>query len=200
MYNHPLFILFEGIDGSGKTTQAALLAEALNKRGSAVLLKEPTDAPSGRRIRELLKSENSPDADVLTAMFIQDRAFDVEHNIIPSLNSGRDVVLDRYFYSNAAYQAHDQYQIESILTANTSRGFPEPDIIFFIEIPPSAALERIGLRDSTQCFERSDELERINGNYKMLSDKFVSVDGTMSVEDVHRTVFEYVESFRKARS
>ncbi len=190
----PQFILFEGIDGSGKTTQAKILANKLNEYTPAIFIREPTDAQSGIRIRELIQSGNSPDAEYLTKLFIEDRAYDVSTNILPALKAGTSVVLDRYYYSNAAYQSNNDIEIAHILRENRSRNFPEPDIIFYIDISPEEALQRVGNRDSLQCFERREELERIRANYVKIAEKFIIIDGSRSIDAVHANIMDYLDT------
>lgn len=184
----PLFILFEGIDGSGKTTQAGLLADHLNKSHETVFLREPTTAPSGKKIRDLILSGNSPDPRELTKLFIEDRIHDVNQNILPALANGTNVVLDRYYYSNAAYQSYTDEEMNAILRENRAHGFPEPDIIFYISIDPQESLKRMTQRDTMQCFEHIEELKRISANYKKLSAGFTLIDGSKSVESVHQQI------------
>jgi dTMP kinase len=100
-----LFIVFEGIDGSGKSTQCDMLYEYIAGRGVNVKkLAEPTSGKWGTELRAMLKSSAPPPVETQIEMFIKDRIDDSEQNILPSLKSGATVVMDRYFYSNAAYQ------------------------------------------------------------------------------------------------
>lgn len=100
-----LLIAFEGIDGTGKTTQIELLAEILRQRGlSVVATREPTDGQYGRKIRELYKNRKSVTPEEELALFLDDRREHVAQVIAPALASGKVVLTDRYYYSTAAYQ------------------------------------------------------------------------------------------------
>lgn len=98
-------IAFEGIDGTGKSTQLKLLATFLRQRGQLVLeTKEPTDGPVGQQIRALFHNRKSLSLDEELELFIEDRRMHVLQHILPALEQGAFVLTDRYYYSTAAYQ------------------------------------------------------------------------------------------------
>lgn len=181
-----LFVLFEGIDGSGKSTASRAVEQALTEKGiPAELLFEPTAGETGKRIRTILKSENNPDKELLKELFITDRDFDVTHYIRPALFQQKTVLLDRYYYSNAAYQAESVEEAKAILQANRNRKFPEPDLIFYFEISPDEALRRISGRSETpqECFDKKETLEKIDTIYRsILPEKTVFIDAIDIVE------------------
>ena len=102
------FIVFEGIDGAGKTTQIKLLQKALGERGiECVTTAEPTDMPSGKKIREALSGRVKVTCAQMADMFASDRVIhnkDKEHGIDATLETGKTVISDRYYYSSLAYQ------------------------------------------------------------------------------------------------
>jgi dTMP kinase len=158
-----LFIVMEGLDGAGKTTQAHLLVERLKAdRHDAVYLKEPTTGQWGMKIRKIAEQGRdhvTPDEEL--EYFIKDREEDARLNIIPALNSGKTVVMDRYIYSNAAYQGALGFDPEMIFARNN--GFPKPDAVFFLEIPPDEGLKRVNTRGTAnEGFEKIDYLKRVN--------------------------------------
>ena len=133
------FLVFEGIDGAGKSTQIELLAQALRERGlDPVLSREPTDGPWGRRLRESATTGRMSAADEL-AHFIHDRTEHVKQLIEPSLAAGRWVILDRYYYSTIAYQGVRGLDPQGLLQ-QMERLFPKPDRVFLLDLDPAAGL------------------------------------------------------------
>jgi dTMP kinase len=172
------FAVIEGVDGSGKSTLWTRLGERLTgaqneawfheRFTGLALLREPTDLPPGRRIRERLAARAELPREEWLAMFLEDRAANVGERIQPALARGELVLQDRYYYSTAAYQG----DLESgpspveIVGANQARGFPAPDLLFFLDIEPEAAWERIASRGADrESFETLAQLTRIRKNY-----------------------------------
>ncbi len=190
------FIVFEGIDGSGKSTQCGLLCDYLMEEGVAVQkLFEPTDGVFGREIRKLLSQNTMPDKKHILNLFIKDRREDVTKNILPALERGETIVMDRYFYSNAAYQGERTgTTADEILAMNMNEGFPKPHRVYFIDVPVEIALKRITLRNPhnrRDIFEREDFLKKTRENFLAIADhSFMTIDGTKSEEEIHRLVLE----------
>jgi dTMP kinase len=180
-----LFIAFEGIDGSGKSTLCELVHGHYVSLGfSPVRLREPTEGQWGRRIRELLKGPAMPDVAVQLELFLNDREEDVRMNLAPALGQGKMVLMDRYYYSNAAYQGALGIPPESIIEQNRKRGFPEPDRVYLLDIAPEEALRRIRHRNGGgkggDAFERMYFLEKVREIYLSIADdKFRVMDGTL---------------------
>ena len=157
-----LFIVFEGVDGAGKTTQVRLLAERLQGAGyEVVCLKEPTEGPWGQKLRQLAQHgrQEIPPAMELE-WFLQDRREDVENNIQPALARGQIVVLDRYYFSTIAYQGALQLNPEEIRVRNEAFA-PPPDLVFLLHLPAAQGLQRVKQRGTLSHFERLDYLERV---------------------------------------
>ena len=177
------FIIIEGIDGCGKST----LIENLRKHFSdAVFLREPTNGQFGTIIRKKLSSDDILDADEMLELFLSDRAEDCEVNIFPALNSEKIVIMDRYYYSNAAYQGAMGLDCEAIIRNNIKRGFAVPDAVLYLDIAPEEALKRIRSRslDSEQ-YEKLSFLEKVDSIYKKIADdRFYFIDGSLSSEMV----------------
>jgi dTMP kinase len=163
-------IVFEGIDGSGKTSLSKLFIGRLQAAGAAAAwLREPTDSPLGRKIRRLAQEKEAISIQEELELFIADRRWDVETNIRPALRSGTNVVMDRYYYSNACYQGARGLDMEAILRANREFA-PEPDIVFIIDVDVDRALERIGRARTSvaRLFEKKDFLQKVRANYLAL--------------------------------
>jgi dTMP kinase len=188
----PCFIVFEGIDGSGKSTQAKLLTARLADLGVPVLLTaEPSDGPVGRVIKSL-RTRLEPEEEA--RLFTEDRRDHVERVILPALADGCTVICDRYVYSSVAYQGARGLDQEAILAAQRQFA-PQPDIIFLLEIPPEIALERIGSKrgGGFSAFEVLESLQAVDAVYRSISDPLIKpIDGTASQEIVHSTIMNSV--------
>jgi dTMP kinase len=157
-----LLIVFEGVDGAGKTTQVRLLDERLRRAGyEVVCLKEPTEGPWGQKLRQLAqhgREEVAPATEL--EWFLQDRREDVEHNIRPALARGQIVVLDRYYFSTMAYQGALHLDPEEIQACNEAFA-PPPDLLFLLHLPATQGWQRVQQRGTLSHFERLDYLERV---------------------------------------
>lgn len=201
-----LFCVFEGIDGSGKSTlqqQAGRICregeEGAQIRGrftEIALLCEPTGFPTGKEIRRLLKSDEGTSAAEWQRLFIADRAENVNRNILPLLERGVLILQDRYYFSTAAYQGGDPPRLApmAIMEENRLMGFPEPDLLFYLEIDPDLALSRIaGSRGEREVFERKETLQRIAANYEqILPSATIRLDATRSPEELVHMVLRTI--------
>ena len=137
-----IFLVIEGLDGSGKTTQAALLAEKFYKTYNVLLTAEPSRGKIGSFIREccLYEKERLPtEAEAL--LFAADRIEHMQTELKPALDEGRLVICDRYIYSSLAYQGSAGLSLDWIKTIN-ARAL-QPDICIFIDVPPEKVIERL---------------------------------------------------------
>lgn len=164
------FIVFEGIDGSGKTTQARMLAEHLRASGRrAVLTAEPTDLPSGVALRQALGGAVRKSECEMAALFVQDR---IAHNIHPSEGiqaltaAGIDVICDRYYYSTLAYQGHST-DYEWVKAMNLlCPEIKKPDLCIYVDLLPEQSLERIARgRDRTEIYENLATLTKVREQF-----------------------------------
>jgi len=207
--NLPLFIVFEGIDGSGKSTLIKALSKYYKSKGLPVIdIMEPTKGRYGKKIRELLTGLNSTNAQEQLDLFLLDRADDVKSNILPSLNKNMMLFLDRYYYSNAAYQGASGISPESILAENKNRGFPQPDRVYLIDIDPTIALHRIKKRNkiynnalnrdcikNEEIFEKECFLKKVREIYLSIADKqFIIIDGSRPIEAIIKIIKRDIEN------
>lgn len=187
-------VAVEGIDGAGKTTQCARLARALQERGWDVVgLREPTEGPYGRRIRELARSgrENVSVREEFE-LFLRDREENVRVNIRPALRRGAVVVLDRYYYSSIAYQGARGLDPDFIRRENEKIA-PLADLVILLTIPVEWIGRRIeGARNQARdLFEKEDYLRRVKDLFDQMQDpQIVRIDATAD-EDV---VFQGIQN------
>ncbi len=181
------FIVFEGIDGSGKSTQCSLLYNfILSQNIPARLLAEPTAGEYGKMIRKMLQGETAISVKEQIQLFMDDRQQDCELNINPCIEKGITIVMDRYFYSNAAYQGSQNFSPAEIIKKNINRGFPLPDRVYYIDIEPAEALKRIMTRNGTgktDLFEKKTFLDVVRDNFlSFIDERFFKIDGNLSPE------------------
>jgi dTMP kinase len=167
-------IAFEGIDGSGKTTQAALLSAFLINAGKVVITsKEPTDGRWGQLIRKSSTEERLPIGEEVEA-FIKDRKAHVEDLIKPNLKRGAFVLVDRYFLSTAAYQGARGLDPESLMRRNEEFA-PLPDLAVILEIDVETAVTRINKRGyGKNLFELSQNLRLVKTCFESLDRPYIS--------------------------
>jgi dTMP kinase len=163
-----LLIALEGIDGSGKSTQARLLAAALKRLGREVVLtREPSEGRAGRKLRRYLAGSSrhlSPAAEL--ALFVCDRREHVAAIIRPALKAGKTVITDRYYYSSAAYQGALGLDPEQILALNETFA-PRPHRVFILSLPVAVALRRLASQGggARQLSESPQYLPRVAAIY-----------------------------------
>lgn len=163
-----LLVAFEGIDGSGKTTSARLCVEALNHQGySAISLREPTDGPFGRQLRQIMTCPDQRNPQAEFELFLKDRQEDVTQNIQPALAGGQIVCIDRYYISSMAYQGALGISPELIQTEN-EKFAPPPDLILYFDVPMEVALRRIyeSRPDGANQFEKLENLKKVQSIFK----------------------------------
>jgi len=198
------YYAFEGIDGSGKTTQAKMLSEYFKEQGKKVLLtKEPTDGPTGELIRKVLNKEITLPSLSLQYLFCADRAVHLQETVIPALKNGDVVITDRSLWSSIVYGISDlllpENEKERLLVSynllSLYGGFLIPDQTFFLRIPVEASMKRIEMRGKKKSlYEQQEKLQRIESEYLWLAQKFkeyfipIEADHTKTADEVHRLV------------
>ncbi|MBN1328463.1 MAG: dTMP kinase [Candidatus Heimdallarchaeota archaeon] len=197
--NTGLLIAFEGIDGTGKTTIAKILKEKFDAIGfETVIFKEPTnETNAGKRIRESY-NKNRVSLEEELQWFVEDREWNVLHNIIPALDANKLVFLDRYYFSTACYQgARKDGDWQSILELNRTK-FPEPDLTIIIELHPEIAIERIMKnRKKSNSFENIDYLIAVHDLFLQIYyhdtiGNYLLIDGSKSIEEIALIISEKI--------
>lgn len=185
------FIVLEGIDGAGKTTQAELLEKHLVSLGRRVIrTAEPTGFEGGVRLREALGGKIKKSECEMATMFVLDR---IEHNIHPTegidtlIEQGYDVICDRYYYSTLAYQGHST-SYEWVKAMNLlCPEIRKPDICIYLDLTPEQSLERISRgRDTVEIYENRETLEAVRSAFfKVFED--LSGRDNIAIIDAYRS-------------
>lgn len=200
-----LFIVFEGIDGCGKTTQASRLAEMLRAEGREVVLTaEPTGLPSGKALREALSGRVKKSECEMAAMFVMDR---IAHNIDDEIGiqnlvaRGVDVICDRYYYSSLAYQGHatDYAWVKAM-----NVGCPEirkPDLCIYLDLLPEESLRRINAgREALEIYENTETLTGVRKQFLSViedlgeTDNIKIVNAADSCDNIANIIAEMVKN------
>ena len=195
--NKGCFITFEGIDGSGKSTQISLLEKKLRDAGYDVLLtREPGGTEIGEKIRSIILDPSNEEMDQMTEAYLyaSSRAQLVRQVIVPAVNEGRIVICDRFVDSSIAYQAYGRQMGETIELLNSfAVGECLPDITFLLRIEPENTRSRMEERELDRIEMASDDFHyRTFLGYDQIAaanpDRVVVIDGRDSVEHIHELI------------
>lgn len=199
--NKGKLIVFEGIDGCGKSTQIRLLAEALQKKGREVVMTaEPTDTETGRMLRRALSGAIPATPCQMAAMFTLDRIVHntAENGITATLERGADMLSDRYYYSSLAYQG-SLCDYEWVRAMNVEcPDIRKPDLCIFLDISPAEALSRIGKRgEAKEIYEKEETLTVFRDTFlrvfNTLGDNVAVIDASGDPEEVAARVLAAAE-------
>ncbi|MFW5967580.1 MAG: dTMP kinase [Persicimonas sp.] len=206
------FVVIEGLDGAGTTTQARMLVDRLREEGHrADLTREPSDGPIGVLIRQMLSGRVvARDADgeaepmgreVLALLFAADRLDHVDAEIAPAVDDGRIVVSDRYYHSSLAYQADggDDAPLDLSWVRTLNQRARTPDLTVFLEASVDLCLSRMSGRSRTEMFETRDDLTRLERRYETVmttleeeGERIVRLDAARSREELADEIFGLV--------
>lgn len=202
-------IVIEGLDGSGKGTQAALLAEEIKKQGGSVYLTaEPTQSVTGGLLRDALGGLVQRDAYELSALFLLDRIF---HNVNPHngirtyLDKGVDVICDRYYYSSFAYQGMDA-ELQWVMDMNLHcPEIQKPDVCVFLDIAPETGEERMcRSRSDREIYEQTDTQRKIRSRFyevfELLKDRenIQIVDASRSIAEISADIIKIYNQVKES--
>lgn len=189
-----IFIVVEGIDGTGKSTQSKRLAEWFRSRGREVVLsREPTDGPWGKKLRESATTGRLSAEEELEC-FLNDRREHVEMSIKPALAEGKVVILDRYYFSMMAYQGARGFDPAEIRRRNEVFA-PQPDLLLILDLSVESAHGRIGARgDTANEFEQRDTLSRCREIFLSLREEPFAcvIDAEPSLNEVTADILSMV--------
>ncbi len=193
-----LFVVLEGIDGSGKSTQARRIADWLAARAERVVLtREPTDGEWGRRYRRWARGELHALPDEVLDYFVRDRHEHVREKIAPALAEGAVVVCDRYVASTRAYQAAHGVDRERLAARLDAERFPEPDLVLWLRLQVASELDRLG-SNATERFEDPGFLERVDAEYARLG--LLEVDAALPADRVEADLRARIEPLLRSDS
>ena len=199
------FIVIEGIEGSGKSTQAKKLAEALP---NSILTCEPSYGSVGMICRAVLLKQIDLNSVAFMLLFIADRIDHLENIVVPALEAGQNVVCDRYYLSNMAYQGRteqcapqpDTFSMLEIYEMNKRFQAITPDITIFLSLDPVKSLERVSARSSERSiFDDLQKLKRISGNFQCAielltqhGEKIIEVSALPGEDEIAKEILEVV--------
>lgn len=215
--NKGLLIVFEGIDGTGKSTQMSLLAGYLRENGFAVIeTREPTNGQFGQQIRALYSNRKGVSPEQELELFLADRQEHVHNVLIPALQEGKIILCDRYFLSTAAYQGVvDRSSARARPGASDPKpamaaGFlpaeiiaknnfaPTPDLALLFCAPPRLGIERItkGRGDTLNDFEQEATLQKVEAIFDSLELPYIKrINASGSIASIHQSVLQAVTPF-----
>ena len=201
------FIVFEGIDGSGTSTQASLLKDYFLARGEkAVLSPEPSSGPIGNLIRETLKGRIffSNDRQIfneqMAYLFAADR-YDHLYNEIDGvfklIADDYRVIATRYYFSSLAYNCRTVNQFNLVERLNAR--FPNPDLLVYIDLPVEISLERLEERSLKEVYENEEKLKAVSQNYRDILANYdglsLQLNGTEDKESIHNRIVQFIENY-----
>ena len=202
------FIVFEGIDGCGKTTQISLLKKRIEQNGSRCFeTKEPSDGPVGSMIRQCLTGRIKVDESTLAALFAADRLDHINNTtdgLSLNINNGINVISDRFILSTYAYQSV-RVPLDWVMNMNSlAASLLKPDYHIFIDVEPDITLERMSKgRFHTELFENKKRLTEVRNRYFELIDKLkdteniIIIDGNQGIDDISEEIWSKVSHLFK---
>lgn len=201
-----LFVVFEGIDGSGTSTQASLLRERLlSDEEHAITTSEPSEGPLGNLIRQAMKgrvrfANGKEEFDQQMAyLFAADR-HDHLHNEIDGvfkfINAGTHVISTRYFFSSLAYHSHDKESFEFVRNLNAR--FPDPSIVIYLDNPVELSIERMANRAHKDKYENFEKLKEVSQNYEKIFSEYkgelLKLDARLDPNSLHQMIYSKIRA------
>lgn len=202
-----MFIVFEGIDGAGTTTQAGLLKDYFISRGqNAVVSPEPSEGAIGKLIREALQGkilaiqDRKKFDEQMAYLFAADRYHhlynDTDGVIKLTQRDRTHVITPRYYFSSLAYNCSNPEEFE--LVSNLNQRFPNPDLVIYLDVPVEVSLERIKNRSLKEIYEHKEKLIEVSANYNRIFSNYknalLRLDGTKEIETVNREIAKFITS------
>ncbi len=194
------FIVFEGLDGAGTTTQTKILKQKLNakhKLEQIIITREPSDREIGKLIRRFLKGEFAFEEETMALLFAADRLDHIHNVILPAINYGKNVISDRYFISSLAYQS---VKVDSAFVEYVNKYHVKPDLTILIDIDPVISLER-KKNQPQEAYEKLEMQKKVRQNYLDFANTYKKehnveiIDGSLPIENVSETVYSLVSEY-----
>ena len=199
-----LFIVFEGIDSSGKTTQAELLKNSLVAAGQqAVISPEPSNGIIGNLIRQALKQRIvfSSDRELfdrqMAYLFAADRhdhLYNDVDGVFKLIENNYHVISTRYYFSSLAYNCDNDSQFDFIQKLNDR--FPDPDLTIYIDIPIEVSLQRLQTRSAREIYETKAKLTQVREQYQQIFSSYqgraMIIDGTLNLTEIHQQILSKI--------
>ncbi len=199
------FIVIEGLDGSGNTSQTSLLKNFfIENNYQTILTKEPTqESEAGKKIKEVLENKTKIEAIELQKLFKEDRDWHLKSIIIPALEEGKIVISDRYCFSSFAYGAADGVDLDELIKMNEN--FLLPDLTFILKVRPEICIKRIEKRGLPKTlFEKETQLSKVWKVYEKLPKMFeniIIIDGEKTIkevfEEIKKVIFLKFKEFKE---
>jgi dTMP kinase len=202
----PLFIVFEGIDGSGTSTQATLLKDYFIEQGErAIVSPEPSEGIIGKLLRQALQNKTILNQDgrefdeQMAYLFAADRYYHLYNHIdgvFKSIEQDKTyVITPRYYFSSLAYNCNSQQEFEFV--SNLNKRFPNPDLVIYIELPVNVALERIRDRAIKDVYENANKLLQVKHNYQTIFNNYkgllLKIDGTETQKKINQKIVDFIQ-------
>lgn len=188
-------IVFEGTDGTGKSTQMNLLASVLHDRKIAVVTTcEPTNGKYGQKIRALYTDRNKVSLEEELDLFIADRKEHVKTLLEPALANGKIILCDRYYLSTIAYQGAAGLDPAYILSRNSFA--PEPDIALLFHAPVQTGVQRIteNRGETLNDFEKEEYLQKVALQFEQMDFSFIhKIDASRSIQTIHQDILNLIQ-------
>lgn len=200
------FIAFEGIDGSGKSTQIQMLSDRLKKIGVyCYTTMEPTDSPIGSLIHQIMTGRIKTDNKVIAGLFVADRLdhlLNDVNGVLAKIQEGTTVITDRYYFSSYAYHSVDM-PMDWVIQANAqSKEILQPTVTIFIDVKPDNAIERIAKsRFHQELFEKKSRLIKVREKYLEAFEKLkgeenvVIIDGNRTPDEIAEDIWNEVKKY-----
>ena len=203
--NKKLFIVLEGIDSCGKSTQAELLKNYfLNQGDRAVISPEPSSGVIGNLIRSTLKKrvfftdDRAKFDEQMAYLFASDRHDHLYNDIdgvFTLINNGFQVIVPRYYFSSLAYNVHTPEQFNFVSQLNGK--FPNPDLLIYLDIPIATSLKRLQQRSLREVYENEAKLTQVKENYQQIlanyQDLSLIIDGTKDQQAIHQKIINCIQ-------
>ena len=200
----PVFIVIEGIDGSGKSTQIELLQHRMSEEGKQVAITgEPTDGFIGKIIRDIMRGKEETDPAVVAALYVADRMDHITHpdvGMLALLEKGYNIIASRYYFSSYAFQG-EYVSLEWLIHANSiCKSRLKADLTVYINIDPAICFVRIkSSRPSLDIYENLEKMKRTHREYMKafevagMDENIVMVDGTLPIDLLHEAIWSKVK-------